>query len=103
MGTSWWSNHHIKRIKNLLPSRQVFDKTVREFGNELVKKQISKVKYLPAEFAQFQETVIVGDLVAITLFTKNAYSVLIRDNIRDKFVAEGYKKHFEILWTSARR
>lgn len=99
MSTSWWSNHHIKRIENRLPSRQVFDETVRDFGNELVKKPISKVKYLPAEFAQFQETVIVGDLVAITLFTKNAYSVL----IRDKLVAEGYKKHFEILWASAKK
>lgn len=99
MGSAWWNNHHIKRIKNKLPSRQVFDETVRIFGNELIKKQISKVKFLPADFAQFQETVIMGDLVAITLFTKNAYSIL----IRDKLVAEGYKKHFEVLWKSAKR
>ena len=99
MGTTWWKNHHIKRIKNKLHSRQVFDETVRIFGDELNKKTISKVKYLPAKFTQFQETVIVGDLVAITLFTKNAYSIL----IKDKLVAEGYKKHFEVLWKSAKR
>ncbi|HIH39058.1 hypothetical protein J4460_08115 [Candidatus Woesearchaeota archaeon] len=98
MGTPWWRNHHIKRIKNKLPSRQVFDETVRASGDFLNKKPLSKVKYLPAEFAQFQETVIVGDLVAITLFTENAYSIL----IRDKLVADGYKMHFEILWRSTK-
>lgn len=99
MGTFWWNNHHIKRIENKLPSRQVFDETVKKFGTGLIKNSISKVKYLPAEFEQFQETVIVGDLVAITIFTANAYSILIRDQI----VADGYKKHFELLWKSAKK
>ncbi|MBS3123098.1 hypothetical protein J4437_00525 [Candidatus Woesearchaeota archaeon] len=98
MGTAWWKNHHLNRIKNKLPSRQVFDETVRSFGKELIKKQISQVRYFPAHFAQFQETVIVGDLVAISLFTKDAYSIL----IRDQFVAEGYIKYFQLLWKNAK-
>jgi len=99
MSTAWWNNHHIKRIKNRLPSRQVFDETVRKFGDTLIERTISRVRYLPAEFAQFQETVIVGNLVAITIFTENPYSVL----IRDKSVSEGYKKHFELLWKLAKK
>jgi predicted transcriptional regulator len=99
MGTAWWNNHHIKRIKNKLPSRQVFDETVRKFGDKLVARPISQVRYLPAEFAQFQETVIVGNLVAITIFTENPYSIL----IRDVSVAEGYKMHFELLWKLAKK
>lgn len=98
MGTLWWENHHLKRINNKLKARQVFDVTVKKFGKELTKKPFSKVRYLPADFAQFQETVIVGDLVGITIFTENAYSVL----IEDKTVTEGYKKHFELLWESAK-
>jgi sugar-specific transcriptional regulator TrmB len=99
MGDAWWTNHHLKRIEIGLLSRQVFDETVKGFGVKLIKKSISKVRYLPADFAQFQETVIVGNLVAITMFTEHAYSVLIRDPL----VAAGYKKHFEVLWKSAEK
>jgi len=98
MGHIWWKNHHIKRIANKLPSRQVFDETVKAFGKDLTKKDLSKARYLPAEFSQFQETVIVGNLTAITIFTENAYSIL----IRDKSVTEGYKKYFEFLWKNAK-
>lgn len=98
MGTLWWENHHTKRIANKLSSRQVFDETVKGFGKKLIKRKLSRVKYLPADFAQFQETVIVGEFVAISIFTENAYSIL----IKDKIVAEGYKKHFEILWKNAK-
>ena len=98
MGTFWWENLHTKRIKNKIKSRQVFDETVRLFGSALVKRPLSQVRYLGKEFAQFQETVIVGEYVAITVFIENAYSFL----LKDKLVADGYKKHFELLWKSAK-
>lgn len=98
MGTLWWENMHTKRIANKLPSRQVFDETVRGFGKKLVKRPLSKVRYLSKEFAQFQETVISGDYVAIAVFTENAYAFLIKDSL----VAGGYRKHFELLWKVAK-
>lgn len=99
MGTEWWESVHTKRIANKLSSRQVFDETVRRFGKNLIKRPISKVKYISGEFAQFQETIIAGDYVAITVFTENAYGFLIKDPI----VAEGYRKHFELLWKIAKK
>jgi predicted transcriptional regulator len=98
MGDTWWMNHHVKRIANKLRSRQVFDITVKSTGDKLNKKPISKVKFLTKEFASFQETVIVGDKVAINIFTENPYGIL----IEDKNVADGYRKHFEILWKQAK-
>ncbi len=98
MGTVWWNNLHLRRIANKLPARQVFDETVKQFGTNLEKKHLSKVRYLAKEFAQFQETVIAGDKVAITVFCKHPYSFLIQDS----FVSEGYKKHFEVLWKNAK-
>ena len=98
MGTFWWENIHTRRIKNKIKSRQVFDETVRLFGSALVKRPLSQVRYLGKEFAQFQETVIVGEYVAISVFTENCYSFL----LKDKSVADGYKKHFELLWKSAK-
>lgn len=98
MGTSWWLSIHNKRIIRKLPSRQIFDETVRRIGNEINKKELSQVRFLSNDFAQFQETVIVGDKVAISVFTENPYSFL----IVDKTVADGYRKHFELLWNTAK-
>lgn len=98
MGGEWWVNMHRKRIANKLLSRQVFDLTVREIGGEIAKLPITKIRYLSKEFAQFQETVIVGDCVAINVFTENCYGFL----IKDKLVADGYRKHFELLWKQAK-
>jgi len=99
MGLTWWLNLHNRRIANKLSSRQVFDLSVKNIGGmEIQKKRLTKVRYLDKEFAQFQETVIVGDKVAISVFGENPYAFL----IEDERVAEGYKKYFEELWKIAR-
>lgn len=99
MGLHWWLNMHEKRIKNGLKSRQVFDLSVKKSGGDTIsKRRLTAVRYVDAEFAQFQETVIVGDKVAINVFTENPYSFL----IEDKEVAKGYRKYFELLWKSAK-
>ncbi|RJQ18164.1 hypothetical protein C4573_00390 [Candidatus Woesearchaeota archaeon] len=98
MGITWWLNLHAKRVANKLPSRQVFDESVRKPGKDILSKPLTKIKFLAKEFAQFQETVIVGDSVAINVFTENAYSIL----IHDAKVAEGYRKYFELLWKKAK-
>jgi sugar-specific transcriptional regulator TrmB len=98
MSESWWMNLHRRRIANKLKSRQVFDKTVRKIGNDLNKLPLTKVRFLSKEFFQSQETVIVGDKVAINVFTENPYSFL----VQDKVVADGYRKHFEVLWKLAK-
>lgn len=98
MGFTWWLNLHKKRVANKLPSRQVFDMTVREGGKEIANNSLTRIKYVDREFAQFQETVIVGDTVSINVFTENPYSFI----IKDEKVAESYRKHFELLWKSAK-
>lgn len=98
MGAQWWLSMHTKRVANGLPSRQVFDESVRMIGGEILTKPITQIRFLSADFASFQETVIVGDYVAISVFTEEPYSFL----IHDASVAEGYRKHFEVLWMQAR-
>lgn len=99
MGLTWWINMHKKRIKNKLSARQVWDESVKEIGKDIQNEPLTNVRYLSKEFAQFQETVIVGDCVAINVFTEEPYSFL----IKDKAVAEGYKKYFEALWKIAKK
>jgi len=99
MGLTWWYNLHKRRVANKLPSRQVFDESVKEAGKEIERNPLTKIRYVEKEFAQFQETVIVGDYVAIAVFTKNPYAFL----IKDKAVADSYRKHFELLWKNAKK
>lgn len=98
MGFTWWLNLHKRRVANKLSSRQVFDESVREGGKEIAKNQLTNIRYVDKEFAQFQETVIVGDCVAIAVFSQNPYAFLIKDNN----VSESYRKYFELLWKSAK-
>ncbi len=98
MGETWWKNLHSKRIAKKIKCRQIFDETIRNFGNELNKKPLTKIKFLSREFEQLQETIIIGDNLGIAIFTKNPYGILIKDQL----VTEGYRKQFEILWKEAK-
>lgn len=99
LGEGWWLNLHNRRVANKLPSRQVFDETVRTIGNVINKLPHSQVKFLSKDFFQSQEIVIVGDKVAINVFTENSYSFLIQDQV----VADGYRKYFKVLWELAKK
>lgn len=98
MGESWWKNLHAKRLEKKILCRQVFDETIRKLGNELNRKPKTHIRFLPKEYAQLQETIIIGDYVGIAIFTENPYGIL----IKDKAVADGYRKQFEILWNKAK-
>jgi sugar-specific transcriptional regulator TrmB len=99
MGEHWWLNLHAKRIDKNIQCRQVFDETIRQFGEKLGKKKLTQIKYLGKEFEQLQETIIIGDYVGIAIFTSEPYGVL----IKDKEVASGYRKQFEMLWKIAKK
>jgi len=99
MGETWWRNLHAKRISRKIPSRQVFDATLKDYAKQLNKLPLTKIRLLPREFEQLQETVIIGDMVAIVIFTQNPYGILIQDQV----VAEGYRKQFELLWKKAKK
>jgi len=99
MGLSWWINLHTRRVENKIHARQLFDASVKSQAGAITSKPLTKVRYLSAEFASFQETVIVGDYVAVSVFTENPYSFL----MHDAKVAESYRKYFEALWKMAKQ
>lgn len=99
MGETWWKNLHTKRIANKIKSRQIFDKSIKEFGKSLNKRPLTNIKFLSSKFEQLQETIIIKDYVAIIIFTDNPYGLL----IKDKEAAKSYKKQFELLWNIAKK
>ncbi len=58
----------------------------------------AQTKYLPEEFASPVSTNIYGDKIAIILWTFEPVAIL----IKQKEVAETYKKYFDILWKIAK-
>ncbi len=98
MGETWWRNLHVRRIALKLKSRQIFDASIKPFGESLNKLPYTQIRFLPQEFQQLTETVIVGEYVAVAIFTDDPYGIL----IHDRSAAEGYRKHFELLWKSAK-
>jgi sugar-specific transcriptional regulator TrmB len=99
MGETWWKNLHARRLEKKIKCRQVFDESIRKFGNELNKLPKTNIKFLPSEYEQLQETVILSSNVGIAIFTENPYGIL----IEDKTVADGYRKYFELLWKRAKK
>jgi len=99
MGETWWRNFHVKRIAKKIKSRQVFDTTIKEFGIDLGKLPYTQIKFLPQEFEQLIETIIIGDYVGIAIFTEDPYGIL----IHDAEAAENYRKQFEFLWKKAKK
>jgi len=98
MGELWWKSLHTKRIANGIQSKQIFDDTIKDFGLELSKRPLTEIRFLPQTFEQLTETIIIGDYVAIVIFTGNPYALL----IKDKAVAESYLKTFNLMWKKAK-
>ncbi len=79
--------------------RQLNEKRIREriLAKEdisLVTSKKSEVRYLPKEFQIPTVTTIYGNKVAIAIFTKPYYIIL----IKSKDLADSYKSFFNILW-----
>ena len=58
----------------------------------------AKIRYLPKEYLFPVRTMIYGNKVAIVDFTKPITTIII-DN---KTIANSYRKHFELLWKTAK-
>jgi sugar-specific transcriptional regulator TrmB len=100
MGLTWWKNMYAKRISNNLHQRHIASDEVLPYIKPFQKMKNTKIRFLPkTSFSQFQETAIIGDYVAITIFADEGYSIL----IHNKDVADGYRKNFEMLWNFAKK
>lgn len=56
---------------------------------------LSEIRYLPKEYSSNMAINIYADKVAIILWKKNNPIAIL---IKDQEIAEGYRKHFELMW-----
>ncbi|HLC72391.1 MAG TPA: helix-turn-helix domain-containing protein [Candidatus Nanoarchaeia archaeon] len=99
MGLTWWKNMYLNRIKNKLHQRHIASTEVLPYIYPFLKMKLTKMRFIPKEqFSQYQETAIIDDYVAITIFADEGYCIL----IHNKDAADGYRKNFEMMWNLAR-
>lgn len=83
-----------KRVENKIKTKIIFNKTSKKY-----KIPLAEIKYLPEKYSSNMAINIYGDKTAIILWNKeNPIAIL----IKEKDIAEAYKKHFEIMWRASR-
>ncbi|MCX6748359.1 MAG: hypothetical protein NT076_02030 [Candidatus Pacearchaeota archaeon] len=68
-------------------------------SDKLPKIPLAEIRYLPEKYSSPLAINIYGDKVAIILWSKENPIAIV---IKDKAIAEGYRKYFELVWKTAR-
>ncbi len=84
------------RVKKKINVKILFDETVKK---EKLKIPLSEIRYLKKNFSGPTAINIYSDRVAQIIWTENPYAIL----IKDKDVADSYKKYFEVMWKAAKK
>lgn len=97
LGEHFWESFHNKRIKNKIDAKMLFHRSLKEWGDYLNKKKLTKLKFTNHEFEALTETIICGNKVGIIIYLDKPYGFL----IEERLAAESYKKFFELLWRNS--
>ncbi|MBS3138328.1 hypothetical protein A2819_00185 [Candidatus Azambacteria bacterium RIFCSPHIGHO2_01_FULL_40_24] len=90
---------HEERIKRKVVMKHIYNSTAYERVSVLKKMPCTKIRILPALYDSEVATNVCGDEVMFVLY-KAPVSVML---IKNKDMAEAYKRYFEILWTNAKK
>lgn len=86
-----------RRKAKKIPAKILFNEIDKTKTKKL---PLAEIKYLPKEYSNPAAINIYGDNVAIIHWSKEKpFAVL----IRQKEIADGYRKYFEIMWAAARK
>jgi sugar-specific transcriptional regulator TrmB len=85
-----------KRVKEKIKTKIIFNKDVEDKHPKI---PLSEIRYLPEKYSSPLAINIYGDKIAIILWNKvNPFAIV----IKQKEISEGYRKHFEMIWKSAK-
>jgi sugar-specific transcriptional regulator TrmB len=98
MGEIFWRNLQVKRKEKNIHAKLIFNPSIKDYG-ETIKNKFTEVRYFERDFEPMSETHIQGDEVGIIVWTKEPILFL----IKDKLVAESYRKFFDNMWKLAKK
>ena len=86
-----------RRVENKIKVKIIFDSSAK---GKHPKIPLSEIKYLPKRYATPTATNIYGDKISIILWSKDSPLAII---IKQKEIADSYKKFFELMWNIAKK
>lgn len=89
---------YLKQFIRQLKEKNIHERILAKEGSEIIKHSNSTIKYLPKELQFPTITTIYENKIAIAIFTKPFYCIL----IKSKELADNYRTFFEILWKIAK-
>lgn len=98
MGETFWNNYNVKRKEMKIKTRMIFNLELKKWSKQIDNK-FTDVRFLPKEFDPLSETIVYGDKTAIIVWTEKPIATL----IKDRNLADSYRKHFQFLWRQAKK
>lgn len=90
--------HYIERRKKLgIKPRLIY--TERDRENNSIKTTLSEIRFLSDKYSSHAALRIYGDKVAIMLLSEEEPLAIL---IKNKNIADGYRKYFEVIWNAAK-
>ena len=94
----WIDKFHQERINKRIKMYHIYNFDAAERVKKLNKLTFTPVRCLPQLFDSQVATIVCGDEVVLNIF-KPVLKII---QIKDKDLAEAYKKYFKILWKNAK-
>lgn len=86
-----------KRAKAKISIKLIYDQASRK---KIKKSPLSQIRYIPEQYSSHAALRIYGDKVAILLLSEEEPLAIV---IKNKAIADGYKKYFEVMWEAAKK
>ncbi|MBN2112418.1 hypothetical protein JW707_04960 [Candidatus Woesearchaeota archaeon] len=94
----YFTHYDKKRKANRIHVKMIFPEDSRK--SEMLKNvPLSEIKFLPHKYLSPVGTNVYGDKVAIVVWTDEPIAIL----IKNKVVAEAYKRYFNFMWERAKK
>lgn len=84
-----------KRVKAKIKIRLIYGEDSRY---KIEKSPLSEIRYIPKQYSSNSTMRIYGDKIAIMLLSEEPVAVV----IKNKEIADGYRKYFEVMWKYAK-
>ncbi len=89
--------HYVNsRIKAKIKLKLIYDESSR---NKVKVNPLSDIKYIPNQYSSHAALRIYGDKVALLLLSEEEPMAIV---IKNKAIADGYRKYFEVMWKAAK-
>lgn len=91
--------YHVRRMQKKISMLHIYNFNALERIRYLNTLPYTEARFLPQEYESSVSTNICGDEVVLVLWSENPFVI----HIKNKHVAESYRRYFSLLWAHAKK